>query len=106
MQRHGSLKECKEMREEVAREITCSIAHILESDPGNIHQDRSIADIGMDSLQTLQLIVEIERKFGIEMEETDITPLSTVQSLAEVVGRGPRNANATEAAGSSVVQPV
>ena len=46
-------------------------------------------DIGLDSLNMVTLLIELEEKFGIELDESDMNPydLNTVQSVADLVGR-------------------
>ena len=46
-------------------------------------------DLGFDSFKTVQLILEIEMAFGIEIEESDLNPtkLNTITDLYELVER-------------------
>lgn len=47
------------------------------------------ADIGLDSLSLVAVIVGLEEKFGIEFDESDLDPnkIIRVQDLVELVGK-------------------
>mgnify|MGYP001025718024 FL=1 len=46
-------------------------------------------DLALDSLLMLTLLVEIEKTFGIELDEADMNPfdLTTVQDVVDMVGK-------------------
>ena len=46
-------------------------------------------DLGIDSLSMVEMIVELEEKFDIEINESDLNPdeLRTVEQIYELVGR-------------------
>ena len=47
-------------------------------------------DLGVDSLEWLGLTLEIERRAGVELEESAITRVATIRDLLRVVGEAPR----------------
>ncbi len=51
---------------------------------GSIEQDTLLADLGLDSLDTIELVTEIEDKFDIVIPDEDITE-SLVTNVGQVV---------------------
>ena len=43
--------------------------------------------LGIDSLQALDLLTDLEDAFGVEIPDYEIQGVSTLQGLAEVIGR-------------------
>lgn len=44
-----------------------------------------ITDLGLNSLDVLNIILEFEDEFGIEIDENDIDQLTTVGDIAEYI---------------------
>lgn len=44
-----------------------------------------INDLKADSLDTVELMMTVEEKFGIDFDEVDVSNLSTVQSIIDFV---------------------
>lgn len=70
-------------------------------DPATLDADKSLADFGLDSLSTAELIFAIEDHFGIAYPE-DRTDVRTLAGLAAVVdeARWPAAADAEAALGA------
>lgn len=47
----------------------------------------SLADLGIDSMATVQIALDIESQFGVALTEEDLPHLSTVGSLIEYINR-------------------
>ena len=47
------------------------------------------ADLALDSLAMVMLLIEIEEEFGIELDESDMNPfeLNTVQDIIDLVSK-------------------
>tara|TARA_Y100000310_G_C20691737_1_gene822731 strand:- start:2008 stop:4359 length:2352 start_codon:yes stop_codon:yes gene_type:complete len=55
--------------------------------PGKkISKKDKLVDLGMDSLKRLELIVEIEREFGVEVEETKLNQYVKVGQIQSLIG--------------------
>jgi len=52
-------------------------------------RDASFADIGFDSLETLELVIRVEDEFSIEVEEADALACETVGQFIELARRAP-----------------
>ena len=63
----------------------------VDIDPNLIDLDEALLDgnLGMDSVEILTYVQEIEERFGFEFDDDDLNPevLSSLRSLAEFVSR-------------------
>lgn len=57
-----------------------------------VNADMAMDDLAIDSLEYLQMIVNLEKIFGIKIEEKDLEPVVTMGDLCRVVD-GLRKAN-------------
>ena len=71
--------------EEKIREILFELSGIETTDNETSLQ----ADLALDSLAMVMLLIEIEEEFGIELEESDMNPfeLNTVQDIIDLVSK-------------------
>lgn len=76
-------------REEVKAEIKIMISEILDVEEGYIQDDMLLMeDIGLDSIDMLQLVWDCEEFFEISLNEADAlyySSLYTVDSLTDVI---------------------
>lgn len=58
----------------------------LGLDKANIFMDASFTDdLGVDSLDALELFTEVEKEFGIKIQDEDAEKLTTVKGLLKYV---------------------
>ncbi len=61
----------------------------LDISPQDILAEQSLIElgVGVDSVSTLEFIMELEEEFGVSIDESEISPevLETVQSLSEFI---------------------
>jgi len=59
----------------------------LEVSPENIDDDTYLFGGGLqlDSIDSMEIIIGMQAKFGVEVPEGDITPLRTINTLADLV---------------------
>ena len=71
--------------EEKIREILFELSGIETTDNETSLQ----ADLALDSLAMVMLLIEIEEAFGIELDESDMNPfeLNTVQDINDLVSK-------------------
>ena len=62
------------------------IAHRLDVDISHVTDDKHLSnDLGSDSLQMVELVMEIEEEFNIEILDEDVDGLTTVKGMKEYV---------------------
>lgn len=49
--------------------------------------DRLVADLGTDSLDSVELFIAIEEEFGIEMDEGDFMDATTIADIHAMIER-------------------
>ncbi|NTV96861.1 MAG: SDR family NAD(P)-dependent oxidoreductase, partial [Thiobacillus sp.] len=77
----GQLDEAS-ARALVERLVSAEIADILRLPPERVPVDRSLYDIGMDSLMGVELVLGIEKRFGINLPTMALSEGPTVQRIA------------------------
>jgi len=71
---------------EICNKIKEAIAKISDIDVADITDTASFQDdLGLDSLVLLEISVDIEIQFGLEVHEDDLKQLQTVQDAVEFV---------------------
>jgi acyl carrier protein len=65
--------------------VVNEIAATMDTPISSLRADTSLAQIGMDSLQALQLLVSLEQALHIQLNEEDLKQFSTVQSIVDLV---------------------
>jgi acyl carrier protein len=64
---------------EIADKVKAIIADQLMVDPEEVLDESSfVDDLGADSLDTVELIMEFEDEFGVEISDADAEKISTV----------------------------
>jgi acyl carrier protein len=82
------------MNEETYNRVVSEIAALTGVSAAELRPETTIAEIGMDSLDGLQLLIELERVTGTEIEEKDLKRFTTIQSIVDVVNQRIRAAAA------------
>ena len=61
----------------------------LDIRPQDISAEQSLIElgVGVDSVSTLEFIMELEEEFGVSIDESEVSPevLETVESLSEFI---------------------
>lgn len=61
------------------------LAEQLELDEGSITETSTIEDLGADSLDLVEAIMNIEDEFGVEIDDEEIKNLKTVGDIVEYI---------------------
>ena len=67
---------------ELVAQLQEAFAGFLGMDPAEVDPERSIDELGMDSLTAAQLAVEIEECLGVSVFLNDLTGRETITGLA------------------------
>ena len=66
--------------------VTAVTARVLKLDPAQIKpEDSFTADLGAESVQSIELVAMFEEEFGIEMDEDAALSVSTVGGAIEFI---------------------
>ena len=65
--------------------VVNEVAGTMDIPATSLTSDTTFAEIGMDSLQALQLLVALEGLTGIQFEESDLKHFVTVQSTVDLI---------------------
>jgi acyl carrier protein len=70
---------------EVKTLLKNEIANKIDVAPESIDETAHLADLGIDSLQALQLLVLLERSYGITLNDEDLQYFRDINTLASLV---------------------
>lgn len=71
---------------ELKGEVTDVICKTLDIDKGEIKAGQKLYDsIGVDSTEMVELVVSLNKHFGIKIESNEITKFSTPEEIVSVV---------------------
>ena len=68
-----------------AEKIMEVLANHLEMDVNEISEDPTLESLDVDSLDTVEIMMELEDEFGIEINASDVGTGKSVKELAEYV---------------------
>ncbi len=71
-----------ELKALVLQLLTEQVAGVLRLPPAEVDPDRSLYDMGLDSLMTVELGVGIERQFGVQLPTMGLSEASSLRGLA------------------------
>ena len=69
---------------DVEQKIIEAVAKVAKRKPAEIRLDSNFEDLGMDSLDKVTLLFELEQMFDIGIPETE---LQGIQTVGDIVGR-------------------
>jgi acyl carrier protein len=62
------------------------VAQVLDVDPADVTDDaRFVEDLGGDSLQAVEVLVELERKYGVTFTKADVASLTSLPKTYELL---------------------
>lgn len=71
----------------VAQEVKEIVVEQLGVDPAQVTDDASfIDDLGADSLDTVELVMALEEKFGLEIPDEEAEKITTVGQAIKYIG--------------------
>lgn len=69
--------------ENLLPELRALFSEITEID--DIPSDKSLKDLGVDSMMGLEIVTAIEKKYGIKIEESEVGEVTTLERAARLV---------------------
>jgi len=67
--------------------VVNEIAATMDIPAASLHMDASLAEIGMDSLEALELLLSLEQATQVQLEEQDLKKFTTVQSIVDLLNQ-------------------
>lgn len=74
-------------REEIVKEMKAIAVDVLLCEESKIKDDSRIEDLGADSLDSIEMLMEIEKSFGIYIPDEEAVRVITFADAVELVER-------------------
>jgi len=72
----------------IEKDLRLLVVQILEIDADKVTLDaKFVDDLGMDSMMALEIMASAEKKFKIAIPEDQLTKVTDLKSLVDIVGR-------------------
>jgi acyl carrier protein len=72
----------------IETEVRALISDVARVDASAIDRDEDLVErLGVDSLQGLQMLAAVEKRFDVRLPDEDLGRLHTIARIADVVGR-------------------
>ena len=70
---------------DLGKELKDLVAEIIEVDPENITNESDfVEDLGMDSMQALEIMAAVEKKYSIQIPEDYLGKVMNLSSLIQI----------------------
>ncbi|HNP61979.1 MAG TPA: acyl carrier protein [Nitrospirales bacterium] len=67
---------------QLSQQVYHTLGKYLQRDPKNLHPEDSLRDdLGLDSLQTIELVYEVESAFDLQIPDEDFGRLTTIGAV-------------------------
>jgi acyl carrier protein len=73
------------MREEITALLRDEVSRMVELPAASIDDSAHLADLGMDSLQALQLLVLLERTYDLQIGEEELQQFTSIGAMTDLV---------------------
>jgi acyl carrier protein len=73
------------MRSNIIQTLKAEVSKMVERPEAEIDASTHLAELGVDSLQALQLIVMLERTYKIEIGEEELKLFTSIDAVADLV---------------------
>ncbi len=70
-------------RDTIAKEVIAVLAEQLNKPVSAINTKSTFEDLGLDSLDRVELVMKLEEQYGVEMSDEDAEKLHTVDQVIE-----------------------
>ena len=75
-------------REDIKERIVKVVSQVLKIDSGQVQEEHSFtADLGAESVQSIELMAGFEEEFDIEMDEDEALTVQTVGAAVDFIAK-------------------
>jgi acyl carrier protein len=75
-------------RAEIYQRVSGFIIEHFELEPGSVKPDtKFFEDLGLDSIDAVELVIDLEELTGARIEESDLRSIVTIDDIVDVVVR-------------------
>ncbi len=57
------------------------VGEVLAIDPSGIRPDKPLIEYGMDSVRTVDLVVRVEERYGVQVSDADVAKIRTLRDV-------------------------
>ncbi|MCA9498624.1 MAG: acyl carrier protein [Nitrospirales bacterium] len=76
------MKSSANKSSQLSQQVYRTLGTYLQRDPKDLHPDDSLRDdLGLDSLQTIELVYEVESAFDLQIPDEDFGRLTTIGAV-------------------------
>jgi len=73
--------------DQLTRDVIAIVAGIAEVEPHEVAPDATLEELGIDSLDGLRIVAAVEKRYGIVVEEAEISRIRTMPDVLALVRR-------------------
>ncbi len=73
-----------EHRLKLRDDLVALVAEVAEIDAAVIQPDESLSDLGVDSLMSFEIAVQVEQRYGVQFSDADLRQVRTFGDLYEL----------------------
>lgn len=77
-------------QEEIIRRISESNAHLIKKDVTLAPETLIQKDLGLDSLDSTEFLVNVENEFDVELSDEDSEKVKTIAEVVELISKNPQ----------------
>lgn len=66
-------------------ELRALIAEIIERDVAEVEDTKALRDLGVDSMQAIEIISDLERRYQIKIPESDFKRVTNLDSVTALL---------------------
>lgn len=67
--------------ENLKEELRAIIAEIIERDPSDVPDETPLRELGVDSMQAIEIITDIEKRYKIKIAESEYRNVTSLASV-------------------------
>lgn len=72
-------------RKELESKVKEIVTDHLIIDPREVSETDKIADLGADSLDGIEIVMDCEKEFGIHIPDNELDSIQTIKDLCDIV---------------------